>query len=85
LEVSEKWSWLADRPGMKSISTVSMGVVGVFAFQLYNHMSPTIFLAAITILLALMFDFTKGFNDSTNQVATVISSRALDAHECSHS
>jgi hypothetical protein len=36
-----------------------MGVVGIFAFQLYNHMSPTIFLAAITILLALTFDFTN--------------------------
>jgi PiT family inorganic phosphate transporter len=54
-----------------------MRVVGIFAFQLYNHMSPTILLAAITILLALMFDFTNGFNDSANQVATIISSRAL--------
>jgi PiT family inorganic phosphate transporter len=54
-----------------------MGAVGIFAFQLYNHMSPTIFLAAIAILLALIFNFTNGFNDSANQVATVISSRAL--------
>jgi inorganic phosphate transporter, PiT family len=54
-----------------------MGVVGIFPFQLYNHMSPTIFLAAIAILLALIFSFTNGFNDSASQVATVISSRAL--------
>jgi inorganic phosphate transporter, PiT family len=40
-------------------------------------MSPTIFLAAIAILLALVFNFTNGFNDSANQVATIISSRAL--------
>ncbi len=40
-------------------------------------MSPTIFLAGIAILLALIFNFTNGFNDSANQVATIISSRAL--------
>lgn len=40
-------------------------------------MSPTILLASIAIFLALIFDFTNGFNDSANQVATIISSRAL--------
>jgi threonine dehydratase len=40
-------------------------------------MSPTILLGAIAILLALIFNFTNGFNDSANQVATVISSRTL--------
>jgi PiT family inorganic phosphate transporter len=40
-------------------------------------MTPTILLAGIAIFLALVFDFTNGFNDSANQVATIISSRAL--------
>jgi threonine synthase len=52
-------------------------VVGIFVSLLYNHMSPTILLAAIAILLALIFNFTNCFNDSANRVATVISSRAL--------
>jgi phosphate/sulfate permease len=54
-----------------------IGGVGIFASQLHNLMSPTIFLAGIAILLALIFNFTNGFNDSANQVATIISSRAL--------
>ena len=34
--------------------------------------------AVIVVAVALFFDFTNGFNDSANQVATVIFSRALD-------
>ena len=40
-------------------------------------MDTTILIAAIIVFLALFFDFTNGFHDSANQVATVITSRAL--------
>ena len=39
-------------------------------------MSPAILLS-ILIILALIFDFLNGFNDSANVVATIISSRAM--------
>jgi inorganic phosphate transporter, PiT family len=41
-------------------------------------LDTTILIAAIIVLLALFFDFTNGFNDSANIVATVITSRALE-------
>lgn len=40
-------------------------------------MDPIILLAGFVVFLALFFDFTNGFHDSANQVATVISSRTL--------
>ena len=40
-------------------------------------MDPIIVLAGVVVFLALFFDFTNGFHDSANQVATVITSRAL--------
>lgn len=40
-------------------------------------MDHTIWAGVLAIALALFFDFSNGFNDSANQVATVISSRAL--------
>ncbi|HJS72125.1 MAG TPA: inorganic phosphate transporter, partial [Acidimicrobiia bacterium] len=33
--------------------------------------------AAIVILLALAFDFTNGFHDAANSIATVVSTRVL--------
>jgi PiT family inorganic phosphate transporter len=40
-------------------------------------METAVILAIITIAIALFFDFTNGFHDSANQVATVIVSRAI--------
>jgi len=40
-------------------------------------MELAILSAIIVVVLALFFDFTNGFHDSANQVATVIASRAL--------
>jgi len=40
-------------------------------------MGTTILIAGIIVFLALFFDFTNGFHDSANIVATVITSRAL--------
>ena len=37
----------------------------------------TILLAAIATVIGLFFDFTNGFNDSANQVATVIASNSV--------
>lgn len=41
------------------------------------EMTPNLWLAVLIVGLALTFDFTNGFNDSANIVATMISSRAL--------
>lgn len=40
-------------------------------------MEHSVLLASAFVSLALLFNFTNGFNDSASQVATVISSRAL--------
>jgi len=40
-------------------------------------MTLTILVAGFVVTLALFFDFTNGFHDSANQVATVITSHAL--------
>ena len=40
-------------------------------------MSSTLFLLIIVIVLALGFDFLNGIHDSSNVVATMISSRSL--------
>ncbi|MFH1541209.1 MAG: inorganic phosphate transporter [Elusimicrobiota bacterium] len=40
-------------------------------------MNITTLIVGIVVILALFFDFTNGFNDSANQVATIISSRAM--------
>lgn len=40
-------------------------------------MDMTLLIGAIITILALSFDFTNGFHDSANQVATVITSRAM--------
>ncbi|MBI5375293.1 MAG: inorganic phosphate transporter [Candidatus Schekmanbacteria bacterium] len=37
----------------------------------------TLFLLALTILAALVFDFSNGWNDSANAIATVVSTRVL--------
>ncbi|PKM70287.1 MAG: anion permease, partial [Firmicutes bacterium HGW-Firmicutes-18] len=41
-------------------------------------MGPPVIIAGIIVVLALFFDFTNGFHDSANIVATVIVSRALE-------
>lgn len=40
-------------------------------------MAPELLLALLAIALALFFDFTNGFHDSANQVATVIKTNAM--------
>lgn len=40
-------------------------------------MELALILAGVVVFLALFFDFTNGFHDSANQVATVITSRTL--------
>ncbi|MDD5687023.1 MAG: inorganic phosphate transporter [Elusimicrobia bacterium] len=42
-----------------------------------EDMDTVILIAGFVVALALFFDFTNGFNDSGNMVATVISSNAL--------
>ncbi|MDR0365606.1 MAG: inorganic phosphate transporter [Bifidobacteriaceae bacterium] len=40
-------------------------------------MSPEIFLAITVMAIALAFDFTNGFHDAANAIATAVSTRAL--------
>ena len=40
-------------------------------------MEYSLFVVVLAVALAIFFDFSNGFHDSANQVATVISSRAL--------
>lgn len=40
-------------------------------------MNSTIALVAVTVLLALCFDFFNGFHDAANSIATVVSTRVL--------
>jgi inorganic phosphate transporter, PiT family len=39
--------------------------------------SPQLVLVAITVLVALIFDFLNGFHDAANSIATVVSTRVL--------
>ena len=43
----------------------------------FDGMSEVMLAATLVVGLALFFDFTNGFNDSANQVATVITSNAM--------
>jgi PiT family inorganic phosphate transporter len=40
-------------------------------------MAPSVILVIIIIFLALVFDFTNGFHDSANAIATVVSTKVL--------
>ncbi|HEX3034536.1 MAG TPA: inorganic phosphate transporter [Thermodesulfobacteriota bacterium] len=40
-------------------------------------MSDSFFLIALVVIVALFFDFTNGWNDSANAIATVVSTRVL--------
>ncbi|MGI9102098.1 MAG: inorganic phosphate transporter [Terriglobales bacterium] len=40
-------------------------------------MNTTLILVAITVLVALVFDFLNGFHDAANSIATVVSTRVL--------
>lgn len=42
-----------------------------------DEMAEIIFLAVITIAVALIFDFINGFHDSANSIATIIATRVL--------
>jgi PiT family inorganic phosphate transporter len=41
------------------------------------HPNSTLILTAITVLVALIFDFINGFHDAANSIATVVSTRVL--------
>ncbi len=43
-------------------------------------MSETVVLLWVTIAIAVVFDFTNGFHDTANAIATSISTRALSPH-----
>ncbi|MBZ5612687.1 MAG: inorganic phosphate transporter, partial [Acidobacteriia bacterium] len=40
-------------------------------------MNPAVLLVAITVVVALIFDFLNGFHDAANSIATVVSTRVL--------
>src|SRR5207237_8253962 len=40
-------------------------------------MTATIAIALLIVLVALVFDFTNGFHDAANSIATVVSTRVL--------
>jgi inorganic phosphate transporter, PiT family len=40
-------------------------------------MSATVVIATLIVLVALIFDFTNGFHDAANSIATVVSTRVL--------
>ena len=40
-------------------------------------MDSTFALVAVIVIIALTFDYTNGFNDAANSIATVVSTRAL--------
>src|SRR5437667_11511462 len=40
-------------------------------------MTSTIAIALLVVLVALIFDFTNGFHDAANSIATVVSTRVL--------
>src|SRR5712692_10321470 len=39
--------------------------------------SATVIIASLIVLVALIFDFTNGFHDAANSIATVVSTRVL--------
>ncbi|HTD23386.1 MAG TPA: inorganic phosphate transporter [Terriglobales bacterium] len=41
------------------------------------HLNSTLILTAVTVLVALSFDFINGFHDAANSIATVVSTRVL--------
>lgn len=41
------------------------------------HLSSTLILTIVTVLVALTFDFINGFHDAANSIATVVSTRVL--------
>src|SRR5438270_12118078 len=41
------------------------------------RMTSTIAIALLIVLVALIFDFTNGFHDAANSIATVVSTRVL--------
>src|ERR1041384_7794252 len=40
-------------------------------------MTTTVAIALVIVLIALIFDFTNGFHDAANSIATVVSTRVL--------
>src|SRR5437867_11372861 len=39
--------------------------------------NATVIIAGVIVLVALIFDFTNGFHDAANSIATVVSTRVL--------
>jgi len=58
------------------MTTISSSDTMVVSSIIHNS-SPSLIYAVIIVVMALFFDFTNGFHDSANIVATVIFSRAL--------
>src|SRR5258707_6762410 len=42
-----------------------------------DSINATVVLAFVIVLVALIFDFTNGFHDAANSIATVVSTRVL--------
>ena len=40
-------------------------------------MPEIVFLAVVTIIIALIFDFVNGFHDAANSIATIVATRVL--------
>ncbi len=40
-------------------------------------MSETVFLAVVTVIVALFFDFVNGFHDAANSISTVVATRVM--------
>jgi len=45
--------------------------------SLTEGMTATVALTLVIVLIALVFDFTNGFHDAANSIATVVSTRVL--------
>src|SRR5215472_4787870 len=41
------------------------------------EINATVIIASLIVLVALVFDFTNGFHDAANSIATVVSTRVL--------
>src|SRR5213075_136501 len=42
-----------------------------------DYINSTVIIASLIVLVALIFDFTNGFHDAANSIATVVSTRVL--------
>lgn len=54
-----------------------MRTVFIFSFQGANAVTATLIILGIVVVTALAFDFTNGFHDTANAMATSIATGAL--------